>query len=102
MLFKLSFNNMRRSIRDYAVYFFTLIIGVSIFYVFNATSGQAAMMKVSASTREIIELLKESNRVNKQTLSLITPDEGLAMQADRVISIEDGRIIKNEQVRNIV
>ena len=58
MLFKLSFNNMRRSLRDYAIYFFTLIIGVSIFYVFNATSGQAAMMKVSASTREIIELLK--------------------------------------------
>ena len=51
---------------------------------------------------EIIELLKESNRVNKQTLILITHDEGLAMQADRVISIEDGRIIKNEQVRNIV
>ena len=102
MLFKLSFNNMRRSLRDYAIYFFTLIIGVSIFYVFNATSGQAAMMKVSASTREIIELLKESNRVNKQTLILITHDEGLAMQADRVISIEDGRIIKNEQVRNIV
>lgn len=58
MLFKLSFNNMRRSIRDYAVYFFTLIIGVSIFYVFNATSGQAAMMRVSASTRPIIDLLK--------------------------------------------
>jgi len=51
---------------------------------------------------EIIELLKESNRVNKQTLILITHDEGLAMQADRVISIEDGRIIKNEQVRKIV
>ncbi|MCR5213068.1 MAG: ABC transporter ATP-binding protein [Eubacterium sp.] len=51
---------------------------------------------------EIIDLLKESNRVNRQTLILITHDEGLAMQADRVISIEDGRIIKNEQVRNIV
>ena len=51
---------------------------------------------------EIIELLKESNRVNKQTLLLITHDEGLAMQADRVISIEDGRIMRNEKVRNIV
>ena len=51
---------------------------------------------------EIIELLKESNRVNKQTLLLITHDEGLAMQADRVISIEDGHIIRNEKVRNIV
>ena len=51
---------------------------------------------------EIIDLLKESNKVNKQTLLLITHDEGLAMQADRVISIEDGRVIKNEKVRNIV
>ena len=51
---------------------------------------------------EIIELLKESNKKNEQTLILITHDEGLAMQADRVISIEDGRIIRNEKVRNIV
>ena len=51
---------------------------------------------------EIINLLRESNRNNRQTLILITHDEGLAMQADRVISIEDGRIIKNEKVRNIV
>ena len=51
---------------------------------------------------EIIDILKESNRVNKQTLILITHDEGLAMQADRVIGIEDGRIIRNEKVRNIV
>ena len=51
---------------------------------------------------EIIDLLKESNKKNEQTLILITHDEGLAMQADRVISIEDGRIIKNEKVRNIV
>ena len=51
---------------------------------------------------EIIELLKESNKTQKQTLILITHDEGLAMQADRVISIEDGKIIRNEKVRNLV
>ena len=51
---------------------------------------------------DIIELLKESNRIHKQTLILITHDEGLAMQADRVISLEDGRIIRNERVRNLV
>ena len=51
---------------------------------------------------EIIDLLKESNKVNKQTLILITHDEGLAMQADRVISIEDGKISRNEKVKNIV
>ena len=51
---------------------------------------------------EIIELLKESNIKNKQTLLLITHDESLAMQADRIISIEDGRIGRNEKVRNLV
>ncbi len=51
---------------------------------------------------EIIELLKDSNKNQKQTLILITHDEGLAMQADRVISIEDGKIIRNEKVRNLV
>ncbi len=51
---------------------------------------------------EIIDLLKESNKVNKQTLILITHDEALAMQADRVISIEDGKISRNEKVKNIV
>lgn len=51
---------------------------------------------------EIIDLLKESNKINKQTLILITHDESLAMQADRVISIEDGKIGRNEKVRNIV
>lgn len=51
---------------------------------------------------EIINLLKESNKKNKQTLILITHDEALAMQADRIISIEDGRIGRNEKVRNLV
>ena len=51
---------------------------------------------------EIIDLLKESNIKNKQTLILITHDEALAMQADRIISIEDGRIGMNEKVRNLV
>ncbi len=51
---------------------------------------------------EIIALLKESNRTMNQTLILITHDERIAMQADRVISIEDGRIVRNEKVRNVV
>ena len=48
---------------------------------------------------EIAELLKESNRVQKQTLILITHDERLAMQADRVFFLEDGKLIRNETVR---
>ncbi|MBQ9199618.1 MAG: ABC transporter permease [Lachnospiraceae bacterium] len=57
MLFKLSVNNIRKSLRDYAIYFFTLIIGVSVFYVFNAIGGQAAYMQVTESRKDIIELL---------------------------------------------
>ena len=51
---------------------------------------------------EIMKLFRESNQKNKQTLILITHDESIAMQADRVIGIEDGYIVRNEKVRNIV
>lgn len=48
---------------------------------------------------EIIRLLKESNRSQKQTLILITHDEGIALQADRMLCIEDGRITRDERIR---
>lgn len=48
---------------------------------------------------EIIRLLKESNRVQKQTLLLITHDESIALQADRMLYIEDGRITRDERIR---
>lgn len=57
MLFKLSLKNIKKSIKDYAIYFFTLILGVAIFYVFNAIDDQTVMMNVSSSTYEIIKLL---------------------------------------------
>ncbi len=57
MLFKISLRNIKKSMKDYAVYFFTLIVGVSVFYIFNAIETQSAMMKVSASTKEIIKLM---------------------------------------------
>lgn len=50
---------------------------------------------------EIIHLLKKSNRKHKQTLILITHDESIALQADRMIYLEDGRIVSNERIRNI-
>ncbi len=49
---------------------------------------------------EIVGLLKESNRSQKQTLILITHDEALAMQADRILYLEDGKIVKNEVLRH--
>lgn len=50
---------------------------------------------------EMIHLLKESNRKYKQTLILITHDERIALQADRMIYLEDGKIVQNERIRNI-
>lgn len=57
MLCKLSLKNIKKSIKDYAIYFFTLILGVAIFYVFNALGSQTVMMDVSSSTEELIELM---------------------------------------------
>jgi putative ABC transport system ATP-binding protein len=53
------------------------------------------------NSEEIIRLLKDSNQKMKQTVLLITHDESIALQADRIISIEDGRIVKDEKVRHI-
>lgn len=55
MLFKIALKNMGKSIRDYAVYFFTIVIGVAIFYIFNSLESQTVMMNVSKDTREIIK-----------------------------------------------
>ena len=57
MLCKLSLKNIKKSIKDYAIYFFTLILGVAIFYVFNALDSQTVMMDVSSSTEELIDLM---------------------------------------------
>ena len=50
---------------------------------------------------EIIRLLKEANRKQKQTLILITHDESIALQADRILEIEDGQIKRDERIRVI-
>ena len=57
MLFKLSLGNIRKSLRDHAIYFFTLMIGVAVFYVFNAIETQTAFIIVSSDTRRMIELM---------------------------------------------
>ncbi|WP_042355673.1 ABC transporter ATP-binding protein [Bacillus rubiinfantis] len=53
----------------------------------------------SKNSSEIIDLLKMFNKTFKQTLLVITHDERIALQADRVIAIEDGRIAKDEVIR---
>ena len=53
----------------------------------------------SKNSQEIMELLKFSNKKYGQTLVMITHDENLALQADRIIAIEDGRIARDEVIR---
>jgi putative ABC transport system ATP-binding protein len=53
----------------------------------------------SKNSGEIIELLRMFNRTFNQTLIVITHDERIALQADRIIAIEDGRLAKDEVVR---
>lgn len=53
----------------------------------------------SKNSQEIVELLKYSNEAYKQTLIVITHDENIALQANRIIAIEDGKIIRDEVIR---
>ena len=53
----------------------------------------------SKNSHEIVELLKFSNRQYGQTLIVITHDESIALQADRILTMEDGRIVKDEVIR---
>ena len=53
----------------------------------------------SKNSQEIVELLKLSNKQYGQTLIVITHDESIALQADRIITIEDGKITRDEVVR---
>ena len=53
----------------------------------------------SKNSQEIVELLKKSNREYGQTIIVITHDESIALQADRILAIEDGHIVRDEVIR---
>mgnify|MGYP002299922598 FL=1 len=55
----MSVKNIRRSFKDYTIYFFTLILGVAVFYVFNALGSQTVMLKLSNTMYEILELMNQ-------------------------------------------
>ncbi len=57
MLCKLSLRNISKSFKDYAIYFVTLLLGVAIFYIFNAIQSQTVLIDVTSSTKEIIDLM---------------------------------------------
>lgn len=71
MIGKLAFKNMKKSMADYAVYFVTLIIGISVFYVFNAISDQQVMIKIFKSDYDILDLLKETLSVASVIVSVV-------------------------------
>ena len=53
----------------------------------------------SKNSQEIMQLLRYSNEKYNQTMLVITHDENIALQADRILSLEDGRIVKDEVIR---
>ena len=57
MLCKLSLANIKKSFKDYAIYFVTLVLGVCIFYIFNSMDSQTAMLAVNSRQSEMIERL---------------------------------------------
>lgn len=57
MFFKLALKNIKRSFKDYAIYFFTLVLGVAIFYVFNAIESQTAMLNINKSMYVIVDMM---------------------------------------------
>lgn len=57
MLFKLSLRNIKKSFKDYAIYFFTLILGITIFYTFNSLETQSVMLNLSKSNNGSITMI---------------------------------------------
>ncbi|MBS5858375.1 MAG: ABC transporter permease [Clostridium sp.] len=59
MYFKLALKNVKKSFKDYAVYFFTLIVGVSIFYMFNSIESQTLMLELTNTKHEMLETMAQ-------------------------------------------
>lgn len=57
MLFKLSMNNIRKGVKDYAIYFVTLVLGIAIFYIFNAIENQTSFLTLTNNAAEALQLM---------------------------------------------
>lgn len=57
MFYKLALQNVKKSIRDYTIYFLTLTFGVCLFYAFNSLDSQAVMQRLTSDSREILDML---------------------------------------------
>ena len=73
----------------------SLLAGLFIYGIRKKPTGNLD----SENSRDIIDLLKLSNKRYRQTLIVITHDEDIALQADRIISIEDGKMARDEVIR---
>ena len=71
MLFKLSIKNQKKSIKDYSIYFFTLILGIAIFYIFNAVEAQTSMMELSQTKSQIIGVMNSALEAMSVLVSFI-------------------------------
>lgn len=71
MIAKLAFRNMKKSMSDYAIYFVTLIIGVSVFYVFNSITDQTVMVNILKRQDDILELMKGMLSVASVIVSVV-------------------------------
>ena len=56
MYFKLAAKNMKKSLKDYTIYFLTLVFGVCVFYTFNSIKSQGVMMELSELQANAFEL----------------------------------------------
>lgn len=59
MYFNLAIKNVKKSFKDYAVYFFTLIVGISIFYMFNSIESQTLMIELTNTKHEMLETMSQ-------------------------------------------
>lgn len=57
MLFKLAVRNIQKSVKDFTIYFFTLVLGVTMFYLFNSMDSSAGVLSMSESKMEIVHML---------------------------------------------
>ena len=79
MLAKLAFANVRRSYKDFAIYFFTLLIGVAVFYAFNSITAQDAVME----------------KIYNDKFRIIEPDEAMNTLLKTILELQGYEIIEN-------
>lgn len=91
----------KQRINNIAIYYITphdkaaFVVGVLYSTNYNYPTGNLDSKK----SQEIVDLLKTSNQKYNQTLIIITHDENIALQANRILAIEDGKITRDEVIR---